>query len=386
MKQTHTFHATVLWLTNDLPPRVGGIQRFVGELLTRVHPETTTVIGPDQPGAAGHDREAPYRVVRGPRRVLPTRSVRALTRRVGTEHRPDVVVLGASWPLGELAPALARDLGVPVVALSHGLEAGLAQVRLGPLIARATRGLAALTTISDFTEARLAPHVRAARVTRIPPGVDVTRFVPDRAGALERRRAWGVPDDAPLVGCVSRLVARKGQDTLLEVWPEVRRRHPDAWLVLVGDGPLADDLAGRVAALDPPGHVVLAGPAAGEQLPSCYAALDVFAMPCRTRLAGTDVEGLGIVYLEAQACGVPAIAGRSGGAPEAVRDGETGSVVDGRDHAALIGALDRWLADPEARAEAGAAGRAWVEATWSWETIAARFAALLHEVVADAAR
>jgi phosphatidyl-myo-inositol dimannoside synthase len=309
--------------------------------------------------------------------------VRRLVVEVGREHRPDVVVLGASWPLGELAPRLGRDLGVPVVALSHGLEAGLASVHLGHLVARATRGLAALTTISDWCEDRLAPHVRADRVVRVPPGVDVDRFTPAVDGTA-LRRGWGVPDDAPLVGCVSRLVPRKGQDRLLATWPELRRRHPDAHLAIVGEGPLADGLARQASALGPDAGVVLPGRVAWSDLPAAHAAFDVFAMPCRTRRFGTDVEGLGIVYLEAQAVGRPAVAGRSGGAPEAVLDGTTGSVVDGHDDAAIVAAVDRWLSDPQGRAAAGRAGREWVERRWTWEVIAARFADLLDEVVAAA--
>jgi phosphatidyl-myo-inositol dimannoside synthase len=374
----------VLWLTNDLPPRAGGIQQFVANLLARVHPDTTVVVGPGgEPGAIEHDAVQPYRTVRAPGRVLPTRTIRRLTVDTARDHDADVVVLGASWPLGELAPGLRDELGVPIVALSHGLEAGLPGVGLGRLVRRATRGLAALTTISDWTEARLAPHVRAARTVRIPPGVDVDRFRPEVDGAPLRER-WGVPPSAPLVGCISRLVPRKGQDALVEVWPQFRVRHPDAWLVLVGEGPSADRLARRVDALGPNAQVVLAGRAAWDDLPACYAALDLFAMPCRTRLAGLDVEGLGIVYLEAAACGVPAIAGRSGGAPEAVRDGETGTVVDGRDHRALVDAIDGWLSDDAARKVAGTAGRAWVEQRWSWEAIADRFARLLDEVVGTA--
>lgn len=378
----------VLWLTNDLPPRTGGIQQFVGNLLDRVHPAGTVVVGPageDAAEVAAHDARQPYRTVRAPGAVLPTPAIGRLVTETAREHRPDVLVLGASWPLGELAPRLGRELGVPVVALSHGLEAGLATVRLGRLVRRATRGLAALTTISDWCEDRLAPHVRADRVVRVPPGVDVDRFHPAVDGRA-LRRTWGVPDDATLVGCVSRLVPRKGQDVLLEVWPEVRRRHPDAYLALVGEGPLGDGLARDAAALGPDAGVVLPGRVAWDDLPAAHAAADVFAMPCRTRLLGTDVEGLGIVYLEAQAVGRPAIAGRSGGAPEAVRDEETGSVVDGRDREALVAALDRWIADPAGRRAAGAAGRRWVEQAWTWEVIADRFADLLDDVVREGRR
>lgn len=375
----------VLWVTNDLPPRAGGIEQFVGNLLDRVHPSSTLVIGPAGAGddeQRAHDAAQPYRTVRAPGAVQPTPAIRRLVLDAAREHRAQVVVLGASWPLGELAPRIERELRIPVVAISHGLEAGLASVGLGHLVRRATRGLAALTTISDWAEDRLLPHVRADRVVRIPPGVDVDRFRPDVDGTA-LRRAWGVPDDAPLVGCVSRLVPRKGQDRLLAVWPAVRARHPMAHLALVGEGPLADDLAGAAAALGPDAGVVLPGRVAWDDLPAAHAAADVFAMPCRTRLLGTDVEGLGIVYLEAQAVGRPAIAGRSGGAPEAVQDGVTGTVVDGRDDGALVAALDRWLADPDGRARAGAAGRAWVEQAWAWAAIADRFATLLDEVVAE---
>lgn len=381
----------VLWLTNDLPPRAGGIEQFVGNLLQRVHPTTTLVLGPAASGdaeaqreAVAHDADAPYRVRRLPGAALPTRAVRRAATAAAREHRAEVVVLGASWPLGELAPALTRDLDVPVVALAHGLEAGLTGVGGGPLVRRATRGLAALTTISDYTERRLAPHVAAARVVRVPPGVDVDRFHPGIDGGALRER-WGVPVDAPVVGCVSRLVPRKGQDRLVAVWPRIRERHPDAWLVLVGEGPLAERLARDVDRLGRDAGVVLPGRVAWDELPAAHAAVDVFAMPCRTRWFGTDVEGLGIVYLEAQAVGRPAIAGTSGGAPEAVQDGRTGSVVDGRDDDALVAAVDRWLGDPDGRAMAGAAGRAWVEAAWSWEAIAARFRGLLDEVVSGSA-
>jgi phosphatidyl-myo-inositol dimannoside synthase len=375
----------ILWVTNDLPPRTGGIQQFVGNLLDRVHPATTLVIGPRDAEAAAHDARQPYRTVRLPGPVLPTPAVRRRVLAIGRAHRPDVVVLGASWPLGELAQALREHLGAPVVALSHGLEAGLVRLGLGRLVRRATRHLAAVTTISDFTSAQLGPHLAARKVVRVPPGVDLQRFTPEVDGAARRAR-WGVPADAPVVGCVSRLVPRKGQDALVAVWPQLRARHPDAWLVLVGEGPAERRLAREVARLGPGAQVVVAGRAAWEDLPACYAALDVFAMPCRTRWGGLDVEGLGIVYLEAQACGVPAVAGRSGGAPETVRDGISGSVVDGRDRAALLATLDGWLADPAARGRAGREGRRWVEERWGWEAIAGRFRDLLVEVAKPSQR
>jgi phosphatidyl-myo-inositol dimannoside synthase len=152
--------------------------------------------------------------------------------------------------------------------------------------------------------------------------------------------------------------------------------------VIVGEGPSSRELRRAVDRQGDGAQVVLAGRVGWDELPDAYAALDVFAMPCRTRLAGLDVEGLGIVYLEAAACGRPAIAGRSGGAPEAVRDGATGTVVDGRDPRAVVTAIDRWLADADARHQAGVEGRAWAVERWSWDAIATRFSRLVDEVVA----
>lgn len=370
-----------LWLTNDLPPRAGGIEQFVGNLLRRLEPEHTVVVGPAHPEADRFDSLQPYQVVRAPGQVWPTPRVLRLVRAVARDHRPDVVVLGASWPLGELAPALGRDPAVPLVALTHGLEAGLAGAGLGLLIRRATRGLTAATIVSGFTEQRLRPHLRAARVERLAPGVDPGTFHPALDGA-PLRAGWGIPLGAPLVGCISRLVRRKGQDVLVAAWPQVHRRHPDAWLVLVGTGPREAALRQAVARLGPGGQVVVAGPVAWSHLPAAYAALDLFAMPCRTRLLGTDVEGLGVCYLEAQACAVPAIVGRSGGAPEAVRDGETGLVIDGDDVDAVGGAISDLLADRQRRLQMGEAGRRWIEQVWAWDRIAARFHRLLQEVAA----
>lgn len=369
----------VLWLTNDLPPRSGGIERFIGSLLERCWPETTLVLGPHDPRAVPHDARQPYTVRRIADRVLPTPSTLRAVRDAAADHDPEVIVMGASWPLGELAPALHREPALPVVALTHGHEAGMASIGLGWLVRHALRDLDAVTTISDHTERTLSRQLPAGRVHRLPPGVDVDTFTPDLDGAVFRTR-WSIPSDAPLVGCVSRLVPRKGQDVLLDAWPVVRREHPDAWLTLVGTGPGERRLRDRARQLGPGAQVVLTGEVDGEVLPAVYGALDVFAMPCRTRWFGTDVEGLGIVYLEAQACGVPVVAGRSGGAPEAVRDGETGLVVDGRDPVAVADAVSELLDDPVRRRGMGLAGRVWVERRWAWDAVAERFRGLLEEV------
>jgi phosphatidylinositol alpha-1,6-mannosyltransferase len=195
---------------------------------------------------------------------------------------------------------------------------------------------------------------------------------------------------APVVVCVSRLVPRKGQDALVRTLLALRARVPGTRLLLVGDGPdaprlrrlaaatgLAVDDATRSPAAGPAAPVVLAGPVPEADLPAHLAAGDVFALPCRTRRAGLDVEGLGIALLEAAACGLPVVAGRSGGAPETVREGVTGHVVDGRDLRALVDALAGLLTDPARAAGMGAAGRAWTVAEWTWDARAARLRTLL---------
>nr|WP_239520329.1 glycosyltransferase family 4 protein [Blastococcus saxobsidens] len=243
---------------------------------------------------------------------------------------------------------------------------------------RIASGLDVVTYISEYTRDRLAPALAdRTRLAQLSPGVDVDRFTPDVDGTAVRRR-WGL-GDAPVVVCVSRLVARKGQDVLVAAWPRVLARHPGARLLLVGGGPDEAALRRAVGAAGLQDSVVLTGPVGSDELPQHYAAGDVFAMPCRTRRGGLDVEGLGMVFLEAAACGRPVVAGTSGGAPEAVADGVTGHVVDPRSPEAVAGALAGLLDDPARARAMGTAGRAWVERRWSWTTIAATFAELLEK-------
>jgi phosphatidylinositol alpha-1,6-mannosyltransferase len=205
--------------------------------------------------------------------------------------------------------------------------------------------------------------------------VDSAVFHPG-AGNGEVRRRLGLVD-RPVVVCISRLVPRKGQDMLIRALPALRRRVPDAALLLVGGGPYRESLARLARECDVERHVVLTGSVPWPELPAHYAAGDVFAMPCRTRRGGLEVEGLGIVYLEANATGLPVVAGDSGGAPDAVREGETGYVIGGRDLPALTERLTRLLADDGLRSRMGAAGRAWVEESWRWDLLSERLRGLL---------
>ncbi|MGH8902301.1 MAG: glycosyltransferase family 4 protein [Egibacteraceae bacterium] len=364
-----------LWVTTDFPPRPGGIEQSLANLLARRPPQATWVLAAPWPGGGQHDATLPYRVDRiGRRPLLPTPALRQQVKEAADAHAADVVLLGPAWPLGELAGRVGR----PTIALSYGHEAGMVRIGLGPLIRRLRRATV-VTVISAFTRSLLEPWLSPhTRVELLPPGVDVDVFHPGVEGTCVRAR-YGIAADRPLVVCISRLVPRKGQDVLIEVWPRVTAAVPGAHLLIAGVGPREAVLRSRVRQLGLHRDVTLAGELAWGDLPAYYAAGDVFAMPCRTRLGGLDVEGLGMVYLEAQACGVPVVAGRSGGAPEAVVDGETGHVVDGANPAAVTGVIISLLRDPDRRAAMGAAGRAFVERHWSWSAISHR----LDELLAD---
>ena len=369
-----------LVVTNDFPPRQGGIQTFVAALLERRPPDSLVVLASDHPGSAEHDAALPYPVVRRPTgMLLPTRATARAAVELVDRYGCDSAFFGAAAPLGLLAPTL-RKAGVRhLVGATHGHETGwVALPGSRQVMQRIAGGLDVLTYITEYTRARLAPALGGrTRLAQLSPGVDVDRFTPDADGAAVRRR-HGL-GEAPVVVCVSRLVARKGQDVLVRGWPQVLARHPSARLLLVGGGPDEAALRKAVAARGLEDSVVLTGGVPTEELPAYYAAGDVFAMPCRTRRAGLDVEGLGMVFLEAAACGRPVVAGTSGGAPEAVQEGVTGHVVDPRSPDAVAATLADLLDDPARARAMGAAGRAWVEQSWSWTTIAGTFGDLLDK-------
>ncbi|MGY1672993.1 glycosyltransferase family 4 protein [Geodermatophilus sp. SYSU D00710] len=369
-----------LVVTNDFPPRQGGIQTFVAALLERRPPDSLVVLASRSPGWEAYDAQLPYPVVRRPTAMLlPTPATARAAAGLAAEHGCDTAFFGAAAPLGLLAPGL-RAAGVRhLVGATHGHETGwVALPGARQVMQRIAAGLDVLTCISGYTRSRLEPVLDGrTRLAQLSPGVDVDRFTPAADGtAVRRRHGLG---ESPVVVCVSRLVRRKGQDVLVAAWPRVLERHPGARLLLVGGGPDEARLRRAVAARGLGASVVSTGPVPPAQLPEHYAAGDVFAMPCRTRRGGLDVEGLGMVYLEAAACGLPVVAGTSGGAPETVREGETGTVVgDPRSPEAVAAAVSRLLDDPVRARAMGTAGRAWVEQRWSWATIAADFTRLLE--------
>ncbi|HET6736585.1 glycosyltransferase family 4 protein [Mycobacterium sp.] len=372
----------LLLVTNDFPPRRGGIQSYLEELvgqLVHTGSHTLTVYAPKWKGSDDFDRAAAYEVVRHPGTLmLPVPSVATRMRRLIKRHDIETVWFGAAAPLALMAP-LARDAGVGrVIASTHGHEVGWSMLPLArTALRRIGNGTDVVTYVSQYTRGRFASAFGAdAALEHVPPGVDTDRFVPDEVARAELRARYRL-GERPVVVCLSRLVPRKGQDMLIRALPSIRQRVRGAALVIVGGGPYRTTLRRLAHSFGVAEHVVFTDGVPGDELPGHHAMADVFAMPCRTRGGGMDVEGLGIVYLEASATGVPVVAGRSGGAPETVLDGETGLVVDGWDVGAIASSVSDLLADPDRAARMGAAGRRWVVDNWQWRTQAQRLAALL---------
>jgi phosphatidylinositol alpha-1,6-mannosyltransferase len=370
---------TLLIVTNDFPPRQGGIQSFVHELARRLPADRLAVYTSNYPGAAAFDAEQDFPVRRHPSELLiPTPSARRQILQARADFGSTAVWFGASAPLGLLSGAL-RQAGVQrIVASSHGHEAGWAML---PVARQALRRIGnqvdVVTYLAEYTRRQVAGAFGPrATLVQLAPGVDLDIFNPAVSGAAVRQR-HGLAD-RPVVVCVSRLVPRKGQDVLIQAMPTVLAEVPEAALLIVGGGRDEQRLRALASATGVPERVVFTGPVPSAELSEHFAAGNVFAMPCRTRRLGMDVEGLGIVFLEASAAGLPVVAGNSGGAPEAVRPGITGEVVDGRDVAAVADQVSRLLADPQRAAAMGSAGRRWTEQSWRWETTADRLAGLLR--------
>ena len=370
-----------LIVTNDFPPRRGGIQSFVHELALRLDPDRLTVYAPKWDGDAAFDAAAPFEVVRHPTSLMiGGPGVRRRAASLARSRKAEVVVFGASAPLGLITPVL-RKAGVRrAIAITHGHEAGWAALPVArQLLRRIGDETDVVTYLGEYFRVRLATALSpaaAARMTQLHPGVDPAAFRPDPVARAAIRQRYGL-GDRPVVICVSRLVPRKGQDTLLRAWPAVLGQVPDAALLIVSGGPYAKTLRRLAEQTGVVSSVTFTGPVPQTELPAHYAAGDVFSMPCRTRRGGLDVEGLGIVYLEASAAGLPVVGGDSGGAPDAILAGETGYVVGGRDVAALSGHLIALLSDPAGAKAMGEKGRAWVERDWNWDLTASRLRALI---------
>jgi phosphatidylinositol alpha-1,6-mannosyltransferase len=356
---------TSLLVTNDFPPKIGGIQSYLWELWRRLPPDDTTVLTTPYDGDRAWDRAQPFRIERRREKVLwPTpglaRDVDALAHEVGA----DVVFVDPALPVGRIVRSLRA---APAVVILHGAEItvpGVLPTR--PLLAGVLRAATGVVAAGGYP---LAQAERAARQPLrslvVPPGIDTARFRPtDAAGRVAARRQLGLPDDGRIVLGASRLVPRKGFDVLIDALGAL---PPDVTVVIVGGGRDRARLEKHAATRGLADRVRFLGRISEEELPVAHRAADVFAMLCRDRWGGLEAEGFGIVFLEAGASGLACVAGRSGGSHEAVLDGETGYVVDPRDVDGVASHLRRLLDDERLRSRLGAAARTHAEAAWSYD-------------------
>ncbi|HJC29237.1 MAG TPA: glycosyltransferase family 4 protein [Candidatus Dietzia intestinipullorum] len=363
-----------LLITNDYPPRPGGIQSYLETYLSHLDPDDVAVLASTFRGgeSADYDAAHPYKVERVPTEMLlPTPDLAARARRLASDFGATTIWFGAAAPLAAMAPVLREGPVTRIVASTHGHEVGWSMMpgsrQILRLIGESTD---AVTYVSEYTRRRVAAAFGPrARLVHQPGGVDTERFRPDPLRRKATRQRYGL-EDRDVIVCLSRLVPRKGQDSLIRAMPEILRRAPGAVLVVVGGGPHRKALEGLARRHGVADHVVFTGRVPADEIVDHHRMADVFAMPCRTRGAGLDVEGLGIVYLEASACGVPVVAGRSGGAPETVLDQHTGLVVDGTSDREIVEAVAGLLTDRPRASAMGVRGRNWVLDRWRWEDLA----------------
>ncbi|WP_257161358.1 glycosyltransferase family 4 protein [Corynebacterium cystitidis] len=370
---------TTLLVTNDFPPAVGGIQSYLRDFLSTVDAREIIVFASTQDAAAAavHDAASDYRIVRWPRSVmLPTPATTARMQELIRTHSINTVWFGAAAPLALMGAAAKRAGATRVIATTHGHEVGWSMLPgARQALARIGRSADIITYISEYTVRRIRGVVGdTPRYVHLPSGVDTDFFRPAAPQDIEStRRAWNV-GRGPVIVCASRLVPRKGQDQLIRCMPDIVQQHPDAHLVIVGEGRYRRAL--ERLATDVSDSVLFTGSVSSDDMRDLVAAADIVAMPARTRGGGLDVEGLGIVYLEAQACGVAVIAGNSGGAPETVTP-ETGIVVDGADTRSITHAIMSLIDDPVRRARMGKAGRDHVLRNWTWDAMGKRLNGLI---------
>ena len=370
-----------LLVTNDFPPKVGGIQSYLWELWRRLPPESFSVLTIDHPESAGFDASQPFGIERlATRMLLPSPGLIRHIRRRCQETGADVVVLDPALPVGLVGPSL----GLPYALVLHGAEVTVpSRLPVGrQALAWVVRNASAIIAAGGYPEAqaRRTTGSRMPPVTVIPPGVDAERFRPlDDSERTRVRAELGLPTEGLLVLSVSRLVPRKGMDVLIDAATRLAATRSDVSVAIAGSGRDHGRLARLVA--DRAAPVRLLGRVPDEDLPRLYACADVFAMLCRDRWAGLEQEGFGIVFLEAAACAVPQLAGDSGGAAEAVLEGATGLVLhQPRDPERAARSLASLLDDEGLRRRLGQAARARVEASFDYETLASRLEVALGKL------
>lgn len=373
----------VLFVTNDFGPRAGGIETFIIGLIQRRPFGTTVIYTSFQENSEQYDSDwlANYgvRVIRDRSKILlPTPRVAFNLRAIIKREGITTAAFGAAAPLGLLSASMKRAGVTRTVALTHGHEVWWAKVfPFNLLLRRIGSTVDVLTYLGDFTRAAISQGISAkaqSSMVKVAPGIDVDHFIPTDASAL--RESLGITKKKVIVS-VGRLVHRKGQDCLIESMPQILSNVPDAHLLLIGQGPYREHLQELVHKYRLESSVTFIGRIEYKDLPLYLCAGDIFAMPSRSRLMGLEVEGLGIVYLEASSCGLPVLAGSSGGAPDAVVQNITGLVVDGTNHQQIATAAINLLNNIAASQLMGAAGRQWIVENWRWEIWSKEFENLL---------
>ena len=360
--------ADALLVTSSFLPGRGGIESYLAELCDSIAPRLAVFAPATRDGRPVPDDLGFPTIGYDGTLIVPgkkvERAIEAAARALGTKQ----LIFGTPWPLALLGPRLKRS-GYRYAVIVHGAEMLVpgAIPLLSTRLARALAEAEILLPVSDFTadktKALLDKHgLDLPRIERLYARVDSDRFNPEIDGSSFRRRS-GIAETDKVVLSFGRLVRRKGVHRLIAVWKDLTARCPEAHLVVAGTGPVLPSLkraARRVGA-----RVTFVGRVTEDDAPACYAACDIFALPVVDRWFGLEIEGLGVVLLEAAACGKPCVTGRSGNTPEAVIDGRTGLVVDASDRGELVSALAALLDDPLTAATLGATGRRHVEEHFS---------------------
>jgi phosphatidylinositol alpha-1,6-mannosyltransferase len=375
----------VLFVTNDFGPRAGGIETFIIGLIERRPFGQTIVYTSWQDNAASYDAEWRSKfgveVIRDRSKILlPTPRVALALRKIIRTRGITTAAFGAAAPLGLLSASMKRAGVKRSVALTHGHEVWWAKVfPFNFLLRRIGSTVDVLTYLGEFTQSAISKALTSnaqRAMVKIAPGIDADHFVPTDVSIL--RRSLGLEDKKVIVS-VGRLVHRKGQDYLIQSMPLILHQVPNAHLLLVGQGPYLEHLQKLVKEHGLENSVSFIGRVDYKELPQYLCVGDIFAMPSRSRLKGLEVEGLGIVYLEASSCGLPVLAGNSGGAPDAVKQNETGLVVSGTDEKQIASAAIELLNNSDSSKKMGLAGRQWIVNNWRWETWSKEFEALLNK-------
>lgn len=372
----------ILLVTNDLGPRAGGIETFILGLLAQLNGEDIAIYTSSQDGDLEFDLELKKKysveVIRDKTKVLlPSPRVTRDVIKVMKQFDSEIIWFGAAAPLAWMSPRLRKAGAKKIVALTHGHEVWWAKLfPFNLAMRRIGNSVDVITYLGEYTKNAMAKALgRLVRLVQIAPGIDVDHFKPvAKSSSLIEK--YGLQENLVIM-CVGRLVHRKGQDKLIEAMPSILKSNPNAILVLIGAGPRAKKLEALVAKYKIYSNVIFLGRVSYKELPEHLAMADLFIMPSRSRLFGLEVEGLGIVYLEASSCGLPVIAGESGGAPDAVRVGETGFLVDGTNPNAIAEVVSGALSDLPRLRKMGDNGRKWAVENWSWSIWGKKFAELL---------